>query len=146
MRFAFFSFVPMTIAYCLMSACICGSSIAYAAGADYDGNGFSEIPVLATDDSGSYTWTLFDPFSGTSNVFTKSFGNSSSAVILANWLYPNVTSAGVVSRPTSHSGRRLVWRIRTSVRARTRVEKERARASGFVIKEQKNIWGAEEIC
>lgn len=88
---------------------------AHAIGADYDGNGFAEIPVISTGSSGGLVWNLFDPTSGRTSVFTTNLGRVGDSLILANWLYANVTSAGTLSGPTSGSGGRLVWTIRTTV-------------------------------
>lgn len=88
---------------------------ACAIGADYDGNGFAEIPVISATTSGGLVWNLFDPASGQTSVFTSNLGKLGDSLILANWLYANVTSAGALSRPTSGSGGRLVWTIRTAV-------------------------------
>lgn len=109
---------------CLARALILASALAaasplvsHAAGADYDGNGFAEVPVITTSRSGEQTWTLFDPVSGKSAVFTRGFGHAGDRPILANWLYPKVTSAGTLSAPSASSGNRLVWTIRTAVRS-----------------------------
>lgn len=117
------------------------TSSAHAAGADYDGNGFSEIPVLVADGSGTYVWHLFDPASGASSVFTKSFGTSADHLILANWIYPNVTSAGVVSKPSAKSGGRLVWRIRTAVRKGRGSRAQARRRRGFTVRQQVKFLG-----
>jgi len=117
------------------------ASTARAAGADYDGNGFSEIPVLSTGANGQYVWTLFDPFSGKSTTFTKEFGTGADRLTLANWIYPKVTSAGVVSVPNAHSNGRLVWRIRTAVKNGRTTRGRRVRARGFTIKEQVKYLG-----
>jgi hypothetical protein len=114
------------------------ASNALAAGADYDGNGFSEIPVLSTDSGGTYAWTLFDPFSGKSSVFTQKFGSSSDRIILANWIYPKITSAGIVSAPNAKSGGRLVWTIRTAVRNSRRTK---SRRGSFSVRQQQKYLG-----
>ena len=87
----------------------------HAIGADYDGNGFAEIPVISSASSDGLVWNLFDPISGRTSVFTSNLGRIGDSLILANWLYANVTSAGTLSRPSSTSGGRLVWTIRTAV-------------------------------
>jgi hypothetical protein len=91
------------------------ASPARAAGADYDGNGFAEIPILTPGAGGSLEWKLFDPASGVTTTFLPSFGKLGDALIIANYLYPKVTSAGVLSLPNAKSGGRLVWTIRTNV-------------------------------
>lgn len=91
------------------------SPSAFAAGADYDGNGFSEIPVLVPRTGGALEWKLFDPASGATSTFLPSFGKLGNGLIIANWLYPKVTSAGTLSKPTAASKGRLVWTIRTNV-------------------------------
>lgn len=93
---------------------------AWSAGADYDGNGFAEIPVLMQRADGRLVWTLFDPVSGRTGQFTPSLGKMGDGVVIANWLYPKVASAGVVSKPSVHSGGRLVWTIKTNVVQRDR--------------------------
>jgi len=92
---------------------------AIAAGADYDGNGFSEIPVLVPGPGGRLAWKLFDPASGATTTFLSSFGKLGDGLIVANWLYPTVTSAGVLSRPDAKSQGRLTWTIRTNVIPKT---------------------------
>lgn len=88
---------------------------AAASGADYDGNGFSEIPILVPGGSGRLAWKLFDPASGATTTFLPSFGKLGDGLIIANWLYPKVTSAGVLSTPNAASKGRMVWTIRTNV-------------------------------
>lgn len=107
------------IAAILFSVSLAPTS-ARAAGADYDGNGFAEIPVLVQRANSTLTWTLFDPVSGKSVQFTPQLGKLGDGVIIANWLYPKVASAGVVSKPSVHSGGRLVWTIKTNVVKRDR--------------------------
>lgn len=118
-----------------------GMQSAHAVGADYDGNGFSEIPVLSMESDGTYTWTLFDPFSGRISVFTRGFGVENDRLALANWIYSKITSAGVVSMPTNKSNGRLVWRIRTAVKNSRRGRSRRARVRGFTIREQVKYLG-----
>jgi hypothetical protein len=97
-----------------------GQKQALAAGADYDGNGFAEIPVLVAGSGGRLKWLLFDPISGTSSQFTPQLGRAGDGVIIANWLYPKVSSAGVVSKPSAQSKGRLTWTIKTNVVKRDR--------------------------
>lgn len=101
--------------------------VAYAAGADYDGNGFAEIPMLTPTARGSYQWQLFDPASGLTTTFTRGLGKPGDGLIIANWLYRKVTSAGVVKAPSSRSGGRLVWTIRTNVVKSARANQSRRR-------------------
>ena len=108
-----------TIAATLFSVSLAPASV-WAAGADYDGNGFAEIPVLVQRAGGALTWTLFDPVSGKSVEFTPRLGKMGDGVVIANWLYPKVASAGVVSKPSVHSGGRLVWTIKTNFVKRDR--------------------------
>ena len=110
------------------------SPLALAAGADYDGNGFSEIPVLVPSAGGRLEWKLFDPASGATTTFLQSFGRLGHGLIIANWLYPKVTSAGVLGKPNVHSSGRLVWTIRTNV-----VSKKRGGAT--TIKEHRKYLG-----
>lgn len=118
-RFFMVSFSPFVrgIFVFVASAClgILASDKAQAAGADYDGNGFAEIPVLATSAKGSFQWQLFDPVSGATTTFTRGLGKPGDGFIIANWLYRKVTSAGVVTAPSAKSRGRLVWTIRTNV-------------------------------
>lgn len=100
----------------LVSAFLFTNSSAFAAGADYDGNGFAEVPVITTSSNGTFKWRLFDPVSGNVSLFTSGLGRPGDQLILANWIYSKVTSAGALSRPTQYSGGRLVWTIRTLVR------------------------------
>jgi hypothetical protein len=120
---------------------VVSASNGYAAGADYDGNGFSEIPVLTTGANGKYTWQLFDPFSGKTTVFTQGFGGPRDRLALANWIYPKVTSAGVVGLPNAGSNGRLVWRIRTAVRSSGRGRVRRRQARKATIREQVKYLG-----
>ena len=53
--------------------------------------------------------------SGATTTFLSKFGKLGDALILANWIYPKVTSAGILSRPNAKSGGRLVWSLRTPV-------------------------------
>jgi len=94
---------------------VTSSPSAVAAGADYDGNGFSEIPVLVPSTGGALEWRLFDPASGATSAFLANFGKLGNGIIIANWLYPKVTSAGVLSKPSTASKGRMVWTIRTNV-------------------------------
>jgi hypothetical protein len=96
---------------------------ASAGGADYDGNGFAEIPVLTPNTKSTLNWKLFDPASGKTTTFASIFGHLGDGLTIANWLYPKVTSAGVVSAPSLHSGGRLVWTIRTNIVRKTRTKK-----------------------
>ena len=105
-----------TLSACSFVAALFTGPLAHASGSDYDGNGFAEIPVITASPSGALTWNLFDPLSARTTVFTAGLGHLGDQVILANWLYPKVTSAGVLSNPSVGSGGRLVWTIRTSVR------------------------------
>ena len=130
----------ISLSIVLSSSALYRVPTALAAGADYDGNGFSEIPVLSQDAQGKYVWTLFDPFSGKSSVFTRGFGKPTDSLVLANWLYPKVTSAGVVSSPNAKSRGRLVWRIRTSIRNTGR-SRGRVSARVFTVKEQEMYLG-----
>jgi hypothetical protein len=95
--------------------CLFSSPVAFAAGADYDGNGFSEIPVLVQSAGRGLEWKLFDPSSGATTTFLPNFGKVGNGIIIANWLYPTVTSAGVLSKPSAASKGRMVWTIRTNV-------------------------------
>lgn len=87
---------------------------ASAQGSDYDGNGFSEIPVLVSKGA-SFEWTLFDPITRSSTVFTKGFGDARNGIIIGNWIYPHRASAGILGVPTAQSGGRMSWTIRTNV-------------------------------
>ena len=110
------SFLSRSLVLCSVLAAT-SSQAAQAAGADYDGNGFAEVPVITTSNSGELTWNLFDPISGKTGVFTQGLGRAGDLPILANWLYSKVTSAGALSAPSAESGGRLVWTIRTAVRS-----------------------------
>jgi hypothetical protein len=110
--------VALVAALFLSITTMCDS--ARAAGADYDGNGFAEIPVLTQGAGRALSWTLFDPVSGVSTQFTPRLGRAGDGLIIANWLYPKVTSAGVVTRPSAKSGGRLTWIIKTNVIKRDR--------------------------
>ncbi len=99
----------------ILCTALTSPSSAIAAGADYDGNGFSEIPVLVPSAGGQLEWKLFDPASGITTTFLPSFGRLGNGLIIANWLYPKVTSAGVLNKPNAASKGRLVWTIQTAV-------------------------------
>lgn len=103
------------LALAVLCTGIASPPAAIAAGADYDGNGFSEIPVLVPRTDGALEWKLFDPASGATSTFLPSFGRLGNGLIIANWLYPKVTSAGALSKPSAASKGRLVWTIRTNV-------------------------------
>jgi hypothetical protein len=68
-------------------------SSARAAGADnYDRSGFAEIPVIVPGAEGALEWKLFDPASDVTTTFLPTIGTLGDARIIANYLYPQVTS------------------------------------------------------
>lgn len=133
MKFPHRSVVSTCVALGMLLTLLASPSPAAAAGADYDGSGFSEIPVLVPGASGRLEWKLFDPASGATTTFLPSFGRLDNGLIIANWLYPKVTSAGVLSKPNAASKGRLVWTIRTNVVSK--------RGNGTTIKQHQKFLG-----
>lgn len=122
-----------------VSVFLASSLQAHADGVSYDGSKFSQIPVISPDASGNLNWNLLDPSKQKVSSFTTGLGRQGDQLIIANWLYKNVTSAGVVSGPNPRSGDRMVWTIRTKVKKKGRkaefqtVTKYLGRAGDLVI-------------
>ena len=89
-------------------------SMLFAGGVSYDGGEFSQIPVIRPDSKGSYIWNLLDPSTQQQSLFTTGLGKTGDRFIIANWLYRDVTSAGVVHRAASGDSR-MIWTIRTKL-------------------------------